>query len=105
MRVNDHETEWAVYDMVSMLEGAGNNLDIIIIPKVKKPSDLLFFETMLLSLEKKLKIKKPIGLEVLIEEAEGLGKSRRDRSLFDSLGGAHTWFRRSGGKPWHALWA
>ena len=74
VRVNDHETEWAVYDMVSMLEGAGNNLDIIIIPKVKKPSDLLFFETMLLSLEKKLKIKKPIGLEVLIEEAEGLGR-------------------------------
>ena len=74
VRVNDHETEWAVYDMVSMLEGAGNNLDIIIIPKVKKPSDLLFFETMLLSLEKKLRIKKPIGLEVLIEEAEGLGR-------------------------------
>ena len=73
VRVNDHETEWAVYDMVSMLEGAGENLDIIIVPKVKKPSDLLFFETTLLSLEKKLKIKKPIGLEALIEEAEALG--------------------------------
>lgn len=72
VRVNDHETEWAVYDMVSILEGAGENLDIIIVPKVKKPSDLLFFETTLLSLEKKLKIQKPIGLEVLIEEAEGL---------------------------------
>jgi len=74
VRVNDHETEWAVYDMVSILEGAGDNLDVFIIPKVKKPSDLLFFETMLLSLEKKLKINKPIGLEVLIEEAEGLGR-------------------------------
>lgn len=74
VRVNDHETEWAVYDMVSILEGAGDNLDIIILPKVKKPSHLLFFETMLLSLEKKLKIKKPIGLEALIEEAEGLGR-------------------------------
>ncbi len=73
VRVNDHETEWAVYDMVSILEGAGNNLDVIIVPKVKKPSDLLFFETLLKSLERKLKIKKPIGLEVLIEEAEGLG--------------------------------
>jgi len=72
VRVNDHETEWAVYDMVSILEGAGNNLDIIIIPKVKRPEDLLFFETTLLSLEKKLGIKKPIGLEALIEEAEGL---------------------------------
>ena len=73
VRVNDHETEWAVYDMVRILEGAGDQLDIIIIPKVKRPSDLLFFETMLLSLERKLKIRKPIGLEVLIEEAEGLG--------------------------------
>lgn len=73
VRVNDHETEWAVYDMLSILEGAGNNLDVIIIPKVKRPSDLLFFETLLKSLEKKLKIKKPIGLEALIEEAEGLG--------------------------------
>ena len=74
VRVNDHETEWAVYDMVSILEGAGDRLDIIILPKVKKPSDLLFFQTLLLSLEKKLKIRKPIGLEVLIEEAEGLGR-------------------------------
>lgn len=72
VRVNDHETEWAVYDMISLLEGAGENLDVIILPKVKRPEDLLFFEKILLSLEKKLRLKKPIGLEVLIEEAEGL---------------------------------
>jgi len=74
VRVNDHTTEWAVGDVVSVVEGAGQNLDVLILPKVKAPRDVWFFETMLDGLEKRLGLERRIGLEVLIEEAEGLAR-------------------------------
>ena len=70
--VNDHTTRWAVDDVISVVEGAGVNLDVIILPKVKQPRDVWFFETMLDGLEQKLGLERAIKLEVLIEEAEGL---------------------------------
>lgn len=73
VRVNDHDTQWASDDVISVVEGAGRNVDVIILPKVKRPRDVWFFETLLNGLEKKLQLETPIGLEVLIEEAEGLG--------------------------------
>lgn len=72
VRVNDHTTRWAVDDVISVVEGAGENLDVLIVPKVKQARDVWFFETMLDGLEQKLGLERKIGLEVLIEEAEGL---------------------------------
>ena len=72
MRVNDHTTRWAVDDVISVVAGAGENLDVIILPKVKQPRDVWFFETLLDGLEQKLGLSHKIGLEALIEEAEGL---------------------------------
>lgn len=71
VRVNDHDTQWAADDVVTVMEGAGQNLDVLILPKVKAPRDVWFFETLLSGMEKKLGLEKPVGLEVLIEEAEG----------------------------------
>jgi len=72
VRVNDHTTRWAVHDVIHIVEGAGRNLDVLILPKVKQPRDVWFFETMLDVLEQDLGLEHKIGLEVLIEEAEGL---------------------------------
>ena len=72
VRVNDHATQWAVHDVISIVEGAGENLDILILPKVKQPRDVWFFETMLDSLEQALGLQRKIGFEALIEEAEAL---------------------------------
>lgn len=74
VRVNDHDTQWAVDDVVAVVEGAGRKLDVLILPKVKAPRDVWFFETLLSGLEKNLRLEKPIALEVLIEEAEGLAR-------------------------------
>ncbi len=46
----------------------------LIIPKVKAPRDVWFFETLLDQLEKKLRLKRRIGLEALIEETEALSR-------------------------------
>jgi len=74
VRVNGTDTEWAYADMIAVVEGAGRNLDIVIVPKVKAPRDVWFFDTLLSQLERQLRLEKRIGLEVLIEETEGLAR-------------------------------
>ncbi|MGH7822429.1 MAG: HpcH/HpaI aldolase/citrate lyase family protein, partial [Candidatus Binatia bacterium] len=67
-------TEWAYRDVIAVVEGAGEKVDILILPKVKAPRDVWFFETLLDQLEKKLGLKRRIALEALIEEAEALAR-------------------------------
>jgi len=74
VRVNGAHTEWAYADTIAVVEGAGKNLDLLILPKVKAPRDIWFFETLLTQLECKLRLQTRIGLEVLIEETEGLAR-------------------------------
>ena len=40
VRINDTESEYAYQDLITVVEGAGEELDIIIIPKVKSPRDV-----------------------------------------------------------------
>jgi citrate lyase subunit beta / citryl-CoA lyase len=72
IRVNGADTHWAHDDVIEMVEGAGEFLDIIIVPKPKAPRDIWFFDTLLTQLETKLHLKKKIGLEALIEESAAL---------------------------------
>jgi citrate lyase subunit beta/citryl-CoA lyase len=74
VRINSVETSWALDDIIEVVTGAGRNLDIIIIPKVKAPRDIWFVETLLVQLETRSGAEQPIGLEVLIEEAEALAR-------------------------------
>ena len=74
VRVNSAETEWATDDVLAVVEKAGQHLDILIVPKVKSPRDVWFFETLLDQLERKLRLGKKIGIEILIEEAEALSR-------------------------------
>ena len=90
VRVNDHTTRWAVDDMISMVEGAGDNIDIIILPKVKQPRDIWFFETMLDGLEQKLGLTRKIGLEALNVEAIATSSPRLEALIlgFGDLSGS-----------------
>ncbi len=72
VRVNAAETVYAYEDVITVVEGAGEYIDLLILPKIKAPRDIWFFETLLEQLEGKLGLGKKIGLEVLIEEAEAL---------------------------------
>src|SRR5713226_263923 len=72
VRINDLGTEWAFEDIITVVEGAHQYIDVIMIPKVMRGSDVLFVDTLLSQLEKRLKRTRPIGLEVLIEEVEAM---------------------------------
>lgn len=74
VRVNAAETKWAHDDVIDVVTHAGEFLDVIILPKVKAPRDVWFFDTLLAQLEIKLKLKQKIGLEALIEETAALAR-------------------------------
>ena len=72
VRVNDVTTEWCFEDIIEVVEGAGRNLDTIMLTKAMAAADVQFVSLMLDQLEKKLKLPRRIGIEVLIEETQGL---------------------------------
>lgn len=72
VRINDVTTEWCHDDIISIVEQAGANLDTIMLTKPYTAADVLFLDRMLGQLEKKLKLERRIGIEVLIEEVQAL---------------------------------
>src|SRR5215467_9684121 len=74
VRVNGADTHWAHDDVIEVVEGARDKLDLIIVPKPKAPRDIWFFDTLLTQLETKLGLKNKIGIEALIEESAALAR-------------------------------
>jgi citrate lyase subunit beta/citryl-CoA lyase len=72
VRVNGLDTIWCHDDVVQIVTGARECVDVIIVPKARRARDVWWFDVLLSQLEAKLGLTKRIGLEVLIEEAEGL---------------------------------
>jgi citrate lyase subunit beta/citryl-CoA lyase len=76
IRINGLDTPWCHDDIIEVVTGARNALDVIIIPKVLTARDVWWVDVLLTQLEGKLDLARPIGLEALIEEADGLLNAR-----------------------------
>lgn len=72
VRVNATDTPWHRDDLRLLVGGVGNAVDVVILPKVKTAEEVERVATTLTQLEQEHRIMRPIALEVLIEEAEGL---------------------------------
>jgi citrate lyase subunit beta/citryl-CoA lyase len=72
VRINDLGTKYAYEDIITLVEGAREHLDTIMIPKVTCAADVQFVATLLNQIEMNIGLTKPIGIEVLIEEVKGL---------------------------------
>ena len=88
VRVNACDTKWCYEDIVSVVEGAGDRLDCLMIPKVEDVSHVHFVDHLLNQLEWKLGLERRIGLELQIESARGMeninaiaGASTRSETL------------------------
>jgi citrate lyase subunit beta / citryl-CoA lyase len=75
VRVNGIDTPWCYGDIIEVVTGAKDRLDVLIVPKVRRARDVWWVDVLLAQLETKLGLARPIGLEVLIEEAEGLANA------------------------------
>jgi citrate lyase subunit beta/citryl-CoA lyase len=75
VRINGIDTPWCHGDIIEIVTGARDALDVIIVPKARTARDVWWVDVLLTQLETRLGITRPIGLEVLIEEAEGLANA------------------------------
>jgi citrate lyase subunit beta/citryl-CoA lyase len=73
VRVNDWTTEWTYRDVVEVVEGAGANLDCIMLPKVQSAEQVTALDLLLTQVEKTMGYETGrIGIEAQIENARGL---------------------------------
>src|ERR1041384_268134 len=73
VRVNDWTTEWTYRDVTEVVEGAGANLDCIMLPKVQTAEQVHALDLLLTQIEKTMGYEVGrIGIEAQIENAQGL---------------------------------
>ena len=89
VRVNDLTTQWTYRDVIEIVEGAGDRLDCLMLPKVQNSTEVVWLDTLLTQIEKTMGLEVGrIGIEAQIENARGLvnvdtiaGSSRRLETL------------------------
>ncbi|MFE3229370.1 HpcH/HpaI aldolase/citrate lyase family protein [Nocardia sp. NPDC059228] len=75
VRINDADTEWAHDDVLTVVRGAGQNLDCIMLPKVERVAHIQWLDILLTQLEKEFGIPVgSIGIEAQIEGPAGLSE-------------------------------
>ena len=73
VRVNDWTTHWTYRDVVTVVEGAGQNLDCVMLPKVQDAGQVTALDLLLTQIEKTMGLPVGrIGIEAQIENARGL---------------------------------
>lgn len=71
-RVNALNSPWHLDDVTALVEGLGDRLDVIMVPKVEGPWDIHYMDQLLALLEAKHELKKPILLHAILETAQGV---------------------------------
>lgn len=73
VRVNDLTTRWTYRDVITVVEGAGANLDCVMLPKVQVPEHIVWLDLLLTQIETSVGlVPGAIGIEAQIENARGL---------------------------------
>jgi citrate lyase subunit beta/citryl-CoA lyase len=76
VRVNGLDTQWCHDDIIEVVTGARDALDVLIVPKARSARDVWWVDVLLTQLETKLGLPPGrIALEVLVEDAEGLANA------------------------------
>jgi citrate lyase subunit beta/citryl-CoA lyase len=85
VRINGIDTPWCYGDIIEVVSGARDSLDVLIVPKARSARDVWWVDVLLTQLEAKLGLTRRIALEVLIEEAEGLSNAAEIAKASDRL--------------------
>ncbi|HYN75394.1 MAG TPA: CoA ester lyase, partial [Candidatus Limnocylindria bacterium] len=73
VRVNDWTTHWTYRDVIQVVEGAGANLDCLMLPKVQSAQQVVALDLLLTQIETTMGYEVGrIGIEAQIENARGL---------------------------------
>jgi malyl-CoA/(S)-citramalyl-CoA lyase len=71
-RVNSLESPWVLDDLTTLVTEIGNQLDVVMVPKVEGPWDIHYVDRLLAQLEAKGGVDRPILIHALLETAQGV---------------------------------
>ncbi|MFZ2031150.1 MAG: CoA ester lyase [Vitreimonas sp.] len=71
-RINALNSPWHLDDVTELVANVGNQLDVIMAPKVEGPWDIHYLDQLLALLEAKHGVKKPIMIHAILETAQGV---------------------------------
>ena len=114
-RINSLDSPWALDDLTTLVTEIGNELDVIMVPKVEGPEDIHYVDRLLAQLEAKGGVRKPLLVHAILETASGVAQvedialaSPRMQGI--SLGPADLGAdrrmkttRAGGGHPWYLV--
>jgi citrate lyase subunit beta/citryl-CoA lyase len=87
VRINALDTPWAYGDVVSVMEGAGPNVDGIVLPKARSAEDVRWLGRLLDQLEAALGLRDGrTAIDVLVEDARGLSRAEEIAGASDRVG-------------------
>src|SRR6185437_5184132 len=87
-RPNNIRTKFFYRDLIEVVEAAGQNIDVIVIPKCYAPEDILFVDRLLSQIEENMGFEiGRIKLEVLIESADAVLHAEQVAKCTLRLGG------------------
>ena len=86
-RMNGLDPHFAYRDLVEIIEAAGDHIDLIVVPKVGRPDDVLFVDTLLTQIESYKGYANRVGIEALIETAQGCVNIREIAASCERLQG------------------
>lgn len=71
-RINALNAPWHLDDVTELVANIGNQLDVIMVPKVEGPWDIHYMDQLLAQLEAKHNVKRPDPLHAILETAQGV---------------------------------
>jgi malyl-CoA/(S)-citramalyl-CoA lyase len=71
-RVNSLDSPWVLDDMIELVTAIGNQLSVIMVPKVEGAEDIHYMDRLLAQLEARAGIKRPLMLHAILETATGV---------------------------------
>ncbi len=71
-RVNSLESPWVLDDLTTLVTEIGDQLDVIMIPKVESADDIHYADRLVAQLEAKAGISRPILFHAILETASGV---------------------------------
>jgi citrate lyase beta subunit len=87
VRINSLDSEFADRDLMDVLEGAADRVDVVMIPKVGSAADVAFVDNVLARIEDARSLPRRIGVEAQIESAAGFLYVREIASASSRLEG------------------
>jgi malyl-CoA/(S)-citramalyl-CoA lyase len=71
-RVNSLDSPWVLDDLTTLVTEVGDNLDVVMVPKVEGAEDIHYVDRLLAQLEAKGGVRKPLLVHAILETARGV---------------------------------